>query len=791
MSSSRPDRLGAPKVVSHLGVMLIVAAVLGVVVSGLAIPFAGVLGFAARNVSESIDDLPQELETEQLPQRTTILDKAGNTIATVYDQNRINVDLVNISRIMTKAIVSIEDYRFYEHGALDIKGTLRALFTNQAANGVVQGGSSITQQLVKLTLQNQALLAGDEEAEEAATDDTYARKLRELRYAIALEKEHSKDWILERYLNTAYFGDSAHGIQAAAQHYFGVNAKELDLQQSALLAGLVQSPEAFNPVENPRAARERRDIVLDRMAELSVITDAKAEEIKKQGLQLDPQPMTNGCVSSRAPFFCDYVIAYLKQDPDLGRTPAERLRLVRSGGLTITTTIDTRMQDSAQRAVSANVYAKEGAIGALALVQPGTGEVKAVAQSRPMGADTSAGQTYLNYTVPPSLGNARGFQSGSTFKPFVLASAIDQGIPLTWTKSVPGTLNIAENRFKTCDGYYQSSSVWDVSNYDFSAHTVNLYSGTQLSVNTFFALLEERTGICAPWKLANDLGLNLSTDWIRPSFVLGIADVSPLAMAEAYATFAARGQHCESRPVVKIEDADGNVLKEYDSRCTQVLPGPVADAVNDVLQGVIDPGGFADAWHPGQDAAGKTGTTSDNTAVWFTGYTPNLAGAAMVAGVNEAGEPESIEGKVIGGYARYGTSGSGTAAPIWGTAFREIAAYLEDESFVQPDSADIAGVLIEVPYVAPCSSVSGAEATLEGAGFSAVTGPYVNSGCPRGTVAYTSHGAGETLGSGDTVTIYVSDGSPARPPKKDNKGDRGGNGGNNGNGNGNGGRGND
>lgn len=781
MSTSRPGRLGAPKVASHLGVMLIVAAVLGVVVSGLAIPFAGVLGFAARNASESITELPQELETEQLPQRTTILDKAGNTIATVYDQNRVNVDLVNISRIMVKAIVAIEDYRFYEHGALDLKGTLRALFTNQAADGVVQGGSSITQQLVKLTLLNQAETKAERKA---ATDTTYARKLRELRYAIALEKKHSKDWILERYLNTAYFGAGAYGVQAAAQRYFGVNAKDLDLQQSALLAGLVQSPDAFDPTESPQAARERRDIVLDRMAELSVISDAKAEETKKQGLQLDPQPLNNGCVSSRAPFFCDYVIAYLKQDPDLGRTPAERLRMVRSGGLTITTTIDTRMQDSAQRAVSANVFPREGAIGALALVQPGTGEVKAVAQSRPMGADAAAGQTFLNYTVPPALGNARGFQSGSTFKPFVLASAIDQGIPLTWTKSVPGTMDIAENRFKTCDGMYQSSGVWPVSNYDFSGHTVNLYSGTQLSVNTFFALLEERTGICEPWKLANAMGLNLSKRWLVPSFVLGIADVSPLAMAEAYATFAARGQHCESRPVVKIEDAEGNVLKEYDSHCTQVLPGPVADAVNDVLQGVIDPGGFADAWSPGQEAAGKTGTTSDNTAVWFTGYTPNLAGAAMVAGVNEVGQPESIEGKVIGGYARYGTSGSGTAAPIWGTAFREIAAYLADETFVQPDSADIAGVLIEVPYIASCSSVSGAESTLEGAGFSAATGPYVNSSCPRGTVAYTSPSGGTSLGSGDTVTIYVSDGSPARPPKKDNKGDRGGNRGNNGNGNG-------
>ena len=274
----RQERLPAYRVLSHLVVMVAVAAVLGVVVAGLAIPFAGLAGIGARNVARTMDNLPEELKTEDLAQRTTILDAYGNRLASLYDENRITVPLKGISRTMVKATVAIEDYRFYQHGALDLKGTLRALITNQANSGVVQGGSSITQQLVKLTLISQAKTKAEKQA---ATDDTYARKLKELRYAIALEQSHSKDWILERYLNTAYFGDGAYGVQAAAKHYFDVNARDLNVRQSALLAGLVKNPYGYDPTKFPDRAIERRDVVLDRMAELNVIPREKAEKNKR------------------------------------------------------------------------------------------------------------------------------------------------------------------------------------------------------------------------------------------------------------------------------------------------------------------------------------------------------------------------------------------------------------------------------------------------------------------------------------------------------------------------------
>ncbi len=681
--------------------MVVVAAVLGVVVSGLAIPFAGVLGFAARSTADTMDDLPKELDEETLPQKTEILDADGNVIASVFDQNRVNVSLDQISPTMVRALLAIEDYRFYQHGALDLKGTVRALVTNVGAGGVVQGGSTITQQLVKQTLLYQAKT---KQQRAAVTDDTYARKLNELRYAVALEKKQSKDWILERYLNTVYFGDGAYGIQAAAKHYFDVNARKLDLRQSALLAGLVQNPSAFDPTDHEDRAIERRDVVLDRMAELSVIDQQRADRIKATKLGLDPTPTDNGCVNSSAPFFCSYVIEYLKQDESLGKNPKEREQLIRSGGLTIRTTIDLDYQKAADDSVQVHTNPTDDAIGGLAMVEPGTGAVKALAQSRPMGDDKSAGETYLNYVVPQEYGDANGFQAGSTFKAFVLASAIEQGVPLDEQISTPNSRTFDQTNFENCPGAAPFAGTFPVGNSVSSTGVENLYTGTRNSINTFFLELESRTGVCKPFELAQSMGVRLNAPEGKrnpagdlvvqpervPIFTLGVADVSTLEMAEAYATFAARGEHCDARPVTSIEDANGTLLRTYQPRCSQVMDETTADAVNDVLSGVIN-GGFASDQVLDQPAAGKTGTTQEGRSVWFVGYTPNLAAAAMIAGANEFGTPMSLEGVSVGGTTIYGASGSGFAAPIWGDAMKVVDDDLPDDPFVYPSTVPGAG----------------------------------------------------------------------------------------------------
>jgi membrane peptidoglycan carboxypeptidase len=764
-----------------------VAVVMGVLVAGLAIPFAGVLGVGARDVARSMDNLPTELTVEPLAQKTRIVDGKGNLVASLYDENRVNVPLTQISRTMIEAIVSIEDYRFYEHGALDLRGTLRALVTNQAQGGVVQGGSSITQQMVKLTLVSQA----DTKAERlAATDDTFARKVRELRYAIAFEEQYSKDWILERYLNIAYFGDGAYGIQSAARHYFDKNAKDLNLRESALLAGLVKNPTGLDPTNSPDAALERRNIVLDRMAQLNVIKPKLAAKTKKQGLGLDEQPTDNGCVNSRAPFFCDYVINTLAQDPSLGKTKDERRQLLRTGGLTIRTTIDLRFQGAADRAVQAYTDPTDQAIGGVAMVEPGTGEVKALAQSRPMGADKSAGQTYLNYVVPQEVGDAAGFQAGSTFKAFVLAQALMDGVQPNTTLTVPARESIPERNFQDCDGPYggaYNTTIWDPANFDFSGGTYNLYTGTQQSVNTFFANLEQLTGLCKPYELARNMGVDLSNPDIErvPSFTLGVADVSPLEMAEAYATFAARGRHCDSRPVTSIEDANGNLLKEYGASCTQVLTNAVADTVNSILKGVLEPGGFGQNITINQEDAGKTGTTQSARAVWFNGYTPNLSTATMLAGANSFGQPIGLEGLTVGGTYISSASGSGLAGPIWGQAMGEVEQWLPDVTFTPPDLSALGGAETTVPSVAGLP-VPSARRQLEEAGFNVLVQPEAYSEYPEGTVAYTDPGSGGVAPAGTVVSIYPSTGFVPAPQPTNPGGGRG-NGGGDGNGDGNGG----
>ena len=300
-------------------------------------------------------------------------------------------------------------------------------------------------------------------------------------------------------------------------------------------------------------------------------------------------------------------------------------------------------------------------------MQPGTGEVKALAQNKKYGK--GPGKSYLNYTVPKKFGNANGFQPGSTFKAFVLATAINQDIPLSRTYSSASPAYMPEQGYKTCDGSPYGYGTWPVKNSTSASAAPNLYEGTQKSVNTFFARLEADTGLCAPWKLVNRLGIEVPKQFMVPSFTLGVADVSPLDMAEAYATFAADGKHCASRPVTKIADSSGNVLKTYKANCRQELPVNVARAVSDILKGVINSGGFASAQYPGQPAAGKTGTTQNNQAVWFVGYTPNLVGASMIAGVNQVGQPASLSYIPIAG-SYVDPSGSGTAAPIWVTRSR-------------------------------------------------------------------------------------------------------------------------
>ncbi len=407
--------------------------------------------------------------------------------------------------------------------------------------------------------------------------------------------------------------------------------------------------------------------------------------------------------------------------------------------------------------------------------------MKALAQSRPMGRDRAKGETYLNYVVPKRFGDSNGFQAGSTFKAFVLAAAIQKGIPLDTKINAPQQVHIPMSDYPTCGGHnFFSTDVWEPQN-STGAGTFNLYTGTQLSVNTFFAQLEVQTGLCEPYRLARAMGIDL-TDPNRervPSFTLGVVETSPLEMAEAYATFAGRGLHCASRPVTSIEDADGNLLKDYKEDCQQVIEAPVADAVNDILRGVQEPGGFGyDAGISlAQPSAGKTGTINDNMAVWFVGYTPTLATASMIAGANDEGHWVTLNGQNVGGSYIDAAHGSTTAGPMWGDAMKVIQQWLPDDDFNPPSGQDVAGVLTEIPATGGMS-VDQATSLLESLGFVVQLGGYRDTGYAEDTVAYTLPGAGSDVASGTTVTIYQSTGhAPPKPPRGGHGGGGGGGGG--------------
>ncbi|MGN6252174.1 MAG: transglycosylase domain-containing protein [Marmoricola sp.] len=751
--ASRRTGLTFGTVASHLGVLVAVSAVIGVLVAGLAIPMVSALGFGAHAVDSSLRTLPQALQTEPLAQRTRVLDAHGKVIATFYDQNRVNVSLDDVAPIMRRAIVAIEDYRFYEHGALDLKGTLRAFLTNQTSSSV-QGGSSITQQMAKMTAVEQAQTPAERKA---ATADTYQRKIDELRHAIAFEQNHTKDWILERYLNIAYFGDGAYGVQSAAKHYFGVDAKDLDLQQASLLAGLVKNPVGYEPTRFPERSKARRKVVLDRMAQLHVISKARAEKVEAKGLGLHVHTFSNGCVSSRAAFFCDYVRRYLLADPALGKTVDDRSQLLNAGGLTIRTTVDLRFQRSADRAVGNGVHATDQAIGAMAMVQPGTGNVRALAQSRPMGRHKGKGQTFLNYTVPAKYGDAAGFQPGSTFKLFVLATALDQGLPPSTSYFAPDQVHIPQDRFRTCDGPYPNLAPWEPHNSTLSNQTMDMYVAMQQSVNTYFAQLERTTGLCQPFTLANELGASLHDPEHQqvPSFTLGVADESPLTMAAAYATMPARGVYCAPRPVTTILNSNGDVFKAYPKDCHRAVPAPVADRVNDILKGVMLPGGFGAGLALDKASAGKTGTSQDNKAVWFNGYTPQLSTSTVVAGANREGHPMSLNSIPIGGVYHGTAHGSTVAGPIWADAMRGIQDLLPADDFHAPAAPpDQAGV----PTVSG-QSIDEASAIVKSAGFDPQVAGEVSSAFAPGTVAQASLGA-----DGKTVYLYTSTGDSAPAP---------------------------
>jgi len=760
----------------------------GVLLAGVALPVLGVAGVLARASAESFDSLPSELEAPPLSQRTRILAADGSLIANFFDEYRVEVPFDAIAPVMRQATVAIEDSRFYEHGGVDLRGTARAFVNNQSGEST-QGGSTITQQYVKGVLLDKALANDDQEAAKAAVErsgaEGYGRKLREVRYAVALEEQLTKDQILERYLNIAYFGSGAYGIEAASRRFYSKGAAELTLPEAATLAGLVQAPGAYDPTRNPEAALTRRNIVLTRMEQLGYVPAPEIEAAKASPLALVPSPVQASCETSPYPFFCDYVLKTVLSDPAFGAEPNDRRSLLLRGGLTITTTLDPARQQAAQASIDKFVPRDDPSQfgAAIAMVQPGTGAIHAMAQNRTFGTSDAPGVTTVNYAADRAYGGSSGFQAGSTFKVWVLAAAIKQGIPLRTQIDAPAQVSIGD--ITSCDGVVLKD-VWQPRN-STGAGTFDLLTGTWRSVNTFFAQLEQRTGLCDPRQIAHASGVRPASGGSDlanvKSFTLGVDPVSPLRMAEGYATFAARGVHCASFAINTVLDRAGNSLAVPAHECAQVVDQKVADGVNAVLAGVID---GPDGGRTGRvmslgrrPAAGKTGTTNDNYDVWFTGYTPDLAAAAWV------GDPgKLVDGKIqrrnirnveINGRDITAGYGGLLPGPIWRDAMNGALGGVAETPFVAPDPTVFGGVRVPIPNVAGFS-VGRADEVLTAAGFSFRVARQPSDNVPAGRVIGTRPSSSRGAYTGDRISLLVSTGPPPKeespPPESEEPTDK-------------------
>lgn len=700
-------------------------------------------------------DMWQAIEVEvpfdaALPQRSVMVDRNGQPFATLFAEDRIPVTRDQLAPVFVDALLSTEDSRFYEHGGVDLLGTGRAILNN-VVGGPLQGASTITQQWVKNLTQ---AAADTPEKRQAADDVSIGRKLVEARAAAEAEARFSKDEILTRYVNTAFYGAGAYGIGAASARYFSTTPDKLTLNEAALLAGVLNSPSLFDPLVNPEKALGRRNVVLDRMVEEGTLAPEAAAFAKAQPLALSPSVPPNGCATSAYPFYCQWIRDEISTNPAFGPTPAAREELLYRGGLRIQTALDPAVQQAADAAASAAFEPTNRVAAAVAVVQPGSGEVLALAANRPWGSDVAAGQTENIYPAMPA------FPPGSTFKPITLAAAVETGFdPKTiWnapTRYTPAELNAPEGGFANSD--------------DGPGGIMTAEQATWRSVNTYYVWLEERTGVIPVAQMAQRLGMtSIRTEGQGAvgerdaSLTLGTFNTSPLQLANVYATFASGGVRCNPVGVTSLVRDGAEELPVAGADCAQAIDPTVAAKVNAVLlQNIDGPDPFrtASGASIGRAAIGKTGTGGDHAAATFAGATPQMAAAVWV------GDPRGGVANPLFDVTAYGDQflpkvyGGQVPARIWKDT---MAKALEGAPVLQFPAASKAPLpTVQVPNVAglPIDSAVG---VLTAAGFTVRVAPTTEPAAqalPPDYVVATTPAAGTPRKTGTPVVLTLSPGS--------------------------------
>ncbi|MFI7482221.1 transglycosylase domain-containing protein [Kocuria sp. M1R5S2] len=708
MASRNPSQ--APSVLGNVVAFIATSIVAGIVAAGLLVPPAAATGLAANASIGWFKDLPAQMEAGPMSRASTLVARDGTEIATFYAQNRTPVTLDEMSPHMKDAILAIEDRDFYEHGGVDLGGIVRALGNNIIRPEARQGASTITQQYVNNLIIDSQVRAG-EETTTIGADKGYADKIKEIKLALSMEQELGKDEILEGYLNMVLFGGQNYGVEAAAQYYWGISASELSISQSAVLAGMVQSPNYYDPAANPEAATERRNIVLDTMLATGAITEEEHAAASSEPIELDLHRSNSGCSAAEmAPYFCDYVQNVILQSSAFGETPEERLKTLQLGGLEITSTLDVEAQRAAEKAVNETQPRDDNPDGvstALVSLEPSNGDVVAMAQNTYYSTEENTSNTTYNFNVDSWMGGAGGFQVGSTYKPLTYATWIDTGHGAEDELDASQTRWPPDHRWRaSClEGGYKIEPGNDGKGFEIQnaeeGYTRKMEAdfGIYNSINTAIYAMAEEMDLCDIGRLSEDLGIVSGKTGepvdttVLASLLGGSVDISPMTMARAYSAFANRGVMCEPRALEKVVDYTGKAYDIPKTSCERAISQDVADGVNFALnQTLIRGSGWQrDIDLPGASAA-KTGTTDNSTQTWMVGYTKGLATASWVG--NYRLGSRSLNGLSIGGQRTTGddwVDGSTFAGGQWQQFMREVARDYDTGQFAEPSDRVLKG----------------------------------------------------------------------------------------------------
>ena len=569
-------------------------------------------------------------------QSTFMYDRNGSLLASIHGAvDRTIIPFDKMPEHLRDAVIAVEDHGFYEHPGIDPVGILRAAWTDLVKHTTVQGGSTITQQLVKQVYAGSYVEQPDGTREYVVPPRTIKEKIREALLAIKLEKTLSKDQILARYLNTIYLGHGAYGVQAAAQTYWGIDAADLNVKQSATLAGLITSPGRFDPIDHPEDSAVRRNYALDQMVQYGYLDGPTADRLKAKKVTTAPRKeAVNAPANSE--YFVDYAKRYL-----IDRYGGAA---VFGGGYRVTTSLDLGLQRAAEAAVNAHLPSPSDPEGALVAIDPSTGEILAMVGGRGF-TQSQVNLAVSGLRLRTETFGGTGRQAGSAFKPFTLAAAMKAGYNLNAYWQGPSSITIPNT---DC---YTDGAPWELSNAsDSEAGTFSLKAATAHSVNTVFAQVTAQLGPQKVVDMAHLLGIRSHLDPVC-SITLGVEAVNPLEMTNAYATLAAHGVRRYANPLVQLTNHNGKVVDDVSRKPKQVLDANDADLVTYALEDVVTYGTGTVARLSDRPVAGKTGTAQDYVDAWFCGYTPQLATCVWVGYPKGEIPLESVEGvsPVFGG----------------------------------------------------------------------------------------------------------------------------------------------